>query len=443
MHGTQPPGHTGPLELREVVETAAATPSLPSRREAHGRQEAGRRPALPILPEPEPDPYLARHLLALPAGMTSDELFHLAAARFSAARWAVVPDDQPKSAAVLAPTDETSSLPRLAAPGEPGEMRLTRHSRLTGPYAPPSALSVVSGSTVAPDLPAEFSQLWRLTCPRERWPDPPLPTEPLAAAFPAGLPNREEERVTTWLLDVARRCVSAAQLDRLVLRPDPGTAVDLTLYSGVWLDPNACQRVARSVEPTAALATSGVEYAGPSAEATAPAVSPAAAAALGQEHAADLGDPLARAKAQLGTGLLAAVHAAADEVDHRAVQAPHVLDGYAVHLEHPAAGLVAIEVMGDDDLPPALHGKDWGSAGAIAYRVRWEPKDPADRWHEYPAEPAAARRSAATALVAQIAHALWATTGGEILDAADFPVAPGALSRDALGEKATGGPPRG
>ena len=92
----------------------------------------GELPALPV-----GDPGIRRHyLLALPDGVTADEVEVLALSRFPGATWQVPP--------------------RIAAPGSaarpsPGVLRLSRHTTLTGPYGlgPRDAVSLGLPSSTA------------------------------------------------------------------------------------------------------------------------------------------------------------------------------------------------------------------------------------------------------------------------------------------------------
>src|SRR5690625_304137 len=113
----------------------------------------------------------------------------------------------------LEPFDVVSLLrnirPSLAAgqplPGEGGarSYRMSRHSQLVGPFPVDPAMAA------ALELPRDVSAVFALECPRDREPVPPpswLPDiDGLVAAFPAGLPCREEGRVLDELIAVARR----------------------------------------------------------------------------------------------------------------------------------------------------------------------------------------------------------------------------------------------
>lgn len=363
--------------------------------------------ALPALPRSVTRGHEARHLLALPADVVVDEVEVLAMSRFVSTRWDVVPADL---AAVDVPVGRTAGL------GEPGVLRLSRHSTLTGPYAP-------AGQGFDPGLPAGTQLVFDVVTPRERWDDAPVPgggdRDGLARSFPAGLPNREEERVVSWLIATARRLGGSVRIDvaglwdpavaadrrgsGVLLTPDPAAAVDLAVFSDVWLDPLACQQVAQAVHPAAALATEGAEYQGP----------PKGLAERQLFPGEDL-DPDERR----------ALHARADDVDIAALQAPQVLEGYGVVTDLGPDGYVTVEVIGEETLPLLLRDVPWAQGGCVAYHVRWDPPDVVEAQREHPDPALVAARRRAAEVVAGMSRALWEAVGGEIADEADFLVDP-------------------
>lgn len=377
-------------ELRQMAQTAATLPPLP-RASAQGHQ--------------------ARHLLALPADVVVDEVEVLAMSRFAGTRWDVVPRDLPGA-----------DLPvgRMAGPGETGVLRLSRHSMLAGPYA-------ARGEGFEPGLPSGTATVFDVLCPRERWDEAPPAfggdRDGLARSFPAGLPHREEERVVTWLVAAARRLGGSLRLDvaglwdpaeargrergtGVVLTPDPGVAVDMTVYSDVWLDPQAAERVLQAVHPRMRLATEGKEYLGP------------------PEGVADRpmypGEPL-------DPELRRAIHARADDIDIAALQAPTVLDGYGLVADLGLDGWVSVEIAGEEHLPLILRGLPWAAGGAVSYRVRWDPPDLVESQQEFPRPAHVVARKRAADLVARIAKALHQAVGGEVADESDFLLDPAEL----------------
>lgn len=339
----------------------------------------------------------ARHLLALPGDVEIDEVETLAVSRFAGARWDVAPSG----------TDPLTPAPRTAKPGEPGVLRTSRHSTLTGPYSPWSA----DGTN--PGLPPGTEQVYDVVCPRERG-DVPFPgggdRDGVGRAFPAGLPTREEERVIAWLVEVARRLGGSIRVDAgnpaapaVVLTPDPGVAVDMSVFSDVWLDPEAALSVVSTVHPRVVLATEGRSYGGP------------------PQGIGEL--PLYRGE-KMDPELRRALHAQADDIDIAALTSGKVLDGYGLILDMGVDGLVAVEIGGEEQLPLLLRNLPWASQGAVAYRLRWEPRDLVEAQTESPSFELKIARKRAAELIATVTRALYAAVGGEIADEADFLVDP-------------------
>jgi len=368
---------------------------------------AQNQPALPPLPAVSAQGHQARHLLGVPSDVVVDEIEVLAMSRFVGTRWDVVPADLPGADVPVG---------RMANPGEPGVLRLSRHSSVAGPYAP-------SGKGVEAGLPPGTELVFDVVCPRERWDDATRfggDRDGVGRAFPAALPNREEERVVQWLVQAARRLGGSVRLDvagtwdeadggrraagtGVVLTPDPGAAVDLTVYSDIWLDPQAAHRVLQAVHPRVVLATEGRPYQGP------------------PQGIADRplypGEPLDPEVRQ-------AIHARADDVDIDALQAPMVLDSYGLTSDLGLDGSITVEVIGEETLPLLVRELPWAAAGAICYHVRWDAPDLYEANQEFPQPAHVVARRRATDLVGKMAVAIHAAVGGEIADEADFLLAP-------------------
>ncbi|MFF3063956.1 hypothetical protein ACFVQ3_05300 [Oerskovia sp. NPDC057915] len=354
-------------------------------------------PTLQPFPASSAQAHQARHLLALPGDVEVDEVETLAVSRFAGARWDVAPSG----------TDPLTPAPRTARPGEPGVLRTSRHTTLTGPYSPWSA------DGVNPGLPPGTEQVFDVVCPRDRG-AVPIPgggdRDGVGRAFPAGLPTREEERVISWLVEVARRLGGSIRVDTadaaspvVVLTPDPGVAVNMSVFSDVWLDPQAAVAVVGAVHPRVVLATEGNPYQGP------------------PQGIGEL--PLYRGET-LDPELRRALHAQADDIDIAALTSGKILDGYGLLIDMGVDGLVAVEVGGEEQLPLLLRNLPWASQGAVAYRVRWEPRDLVESQMEVPSFELKIARKRAAELVATVTRALYAAVGGEIADEADFLVDP-------------------
>ncbi len=328
----------------------------------------------------------ARHFLLLPGDVDVEEVELLAQSRFPAAAWEPHPraDHGPQGAL------------------EPGALRISRHTVVVGPYS--------RGDNTG-------GCLLDVVCPRERG-EPPFPGIPdpdgSLAAFPKGLPVRDEGRVVAWLLAVGRRLGATVVLDATeVVIPDPDAQFDLTVYSGVWLAPEAALATVKTVEPRAGFAPGGREWAGPPPDIASRALPPGV---------------------DLPPEVREALHAAADDVDMAALSAEPQLSGYAIHLDLDIDGLIAVEIGGEEVLPTSLQGLPWADAGAVAYRVRWFPHedddhadDGAGNLHQGAVHHSLGfrvSRGRAAARVEGITRALFTVTGGEVLDEDDFLIHP-------------------
>lgn len=329
------------------------------------------------------------HLLVLSEDVLPDELEVLATSRFTAARWEQTPE---------APD------PRNRRRTVLGVLRLSRHSTLEGPFRIERELRGSLG------LPPAGSQGYLLRGPHERG-EPPWPgtgdRDGLARAFPEGLPVRDEQRAVAWLVAAARRLGGAVRVagSGVVLVPDPAAAVDLTVWSDIWLDPDACLAVVRQAVPRARLDL-GRDWAGP----------PAGIGRVAVRGAEDL-DPAERA----------ALHAAAEEHDLQVLLHPEARSAYGLLADLDTDGMLAVQVGAEEEVPNVLAGVPWASGGAISYRVSWEPDDLAELRAERPGVDHRVARGRTAPLVNAVARALHAAVGGEVTDMMEFVVDPADL----------------
>ena len=331
----------------------------------------------------------SRHLLGVSDDVDPSEVETLALARFPSTAWESVPAEE-----------------RTAHGGVllPGVLRISRHTLVAGPYAPVAEDGTSLG--FAPDVQMVFD----VACPSERG-APPYPggdRDGLGRVFASGLPVREEWRVASWLVAVGRRLggsisFEVAPGERTRISPDPAVSVDLTVYSGVWLDPSAAEQVCRSAHAGAHLALAGTPWDGPpETVGTVPAVE----------------------SSTLTPQELRELHERADAFDIDALTTPPAQTGYGVEVDLGKDGVVSVEVGGVDEPPLVLRGLDWAAQGAVAYQVRWSPPDLVDWQREIPSFDHRLSRTRATGVVAQLARAVFAAVGGEIADQDDFLVDP-------------------
>lgn len=351
------------------------------------------RPSLQPLPaeseHPIADLYV-RHLLAVEEDVDPAEVEALAMSRFPATRWEEAPE-----------VARTKGGDRLV----PGTLRTSRHTTISGPYAPEST----DGSSLGFEGPV--GMVYEVLCPRERGAAPYSggDRDGLGRVYSEAYPIREEARVATWLVAVARRLCGAVRFDlgpdaepRFVV-PDPAVSVDLTVFSDVWLSPDAALAVCVAADAGSRLASTGTPWQGP----------PPTAGTVPVES----DGPLTPAQ-------LAALHARAEDVDVAALSGPQTLSAYGVEVDLGDGGLVSVEVSGVEQLPLVLRGLEWAVDGAIAYQVRWTPDDLVDWQRELPSFEHRVARTRAVGVVTALARAVYGAVGGEVVDQDEFLVEP-------------------
>lgn len=346
-------------------------------------------------PFPSVDPALPeRHVLVLPPGVGAEEVEALAVSRFPAAGWD----------AAAAAGRGTFGGRGSRGTGAPKVLRLSRHSRLVGPYA------LGAGDAARLGVPSASASAFIVESPHERG-EPPYPggdRDGLGRAFPDGLPVRDEERVVHWLVEAARRLGGTLRIagSGVVLTPEADAVLDLTVYSDVWLEPAAALAVMQRVTPHARLAMDPVPWTGPP---------------------PGTGERDAPGTTGLAESLRRNLHAEADAYDVAALSAPDELTGYGVQAELGVDGLLVLEVAGEDTVPLVLRALPWAADGAIAYRVRWEPPDYQELELERPSLAHRIARGRSQPLVSALAREVHRAVGGEVADAAEFLVNPADL----------------
>jgi hypothetical protein len=282
---------------------------------------------------------------------------------------------------------------------EDGAMRFGRHTGFAAPLILADPESV--------DSTAERPLVYALECPVERE-DPPMPgtsrPDGLHRAFPDGMPTRAEARAVELMLAIARRLDGAVRIagSGVVLQPDPHSRIDLTVYSPYWLEPEMVLWAVKSQEPTARLALEGEQWEGP------------------PDGLVDR--PADEASANLREELRVGVHAAADRYDAAAMDAPDVLDAFAVvvHLGPDGRhGLLEVRVHPVEETVPALAGQDWADQ-TIAYEVHWSPPDERQAALEHPSTDYLMSRDIAATSVGLVASALVDVAEGVLVDADGF-----------------------
>ncbi|MDR1393446.1 MAG: hypothetical protein LBJ62_05715 [Bifidobacteriaceae bacterium] len=289
-----------------------------------------------------------------------------------------------------------------------GEISVSRYSSLFGPYTVGAGLGASLG------LPRGLHQAWIANTLTERG-EPPLPgsLDPtgVSRTFPSGLPVREERRVVDFLVAAARRLGGVVRFHGtgLMVAPVPDGALDLSVYSPLWLEPDAALVTARSVVPRFELA---IDWHAFVPEDCAPPASQPDYLDLSLELEPDQRtDLLARAAAH----------------DRATLSGEQSLDRFALTADLGPAGTLVIEISGVEQPPGALREVGWAEQGAVEYRVRWIPLEPSHLLMEFPPAGHCLARAQMANLLAGIARVVHHTVGGEVLDSDGFPIDPADL----------------
>ena len=276
-----------------------------------------------------------------------------------------------------------------------GEVALGRHSRLVGPFE----LNMEEAVDAA--VPMPWTVVYALDAPVERE-DPPLPglddRDGFAYAFPRGLPWREEGRGLHLIVAMARRLHGAVRVSGgELVQPDPDRAVDYTVRSPYWLDPDTLKAVVSRELPTAELALDGTPWAGPPAEAY-------SGLAIQHDTAHD----------PLNPDELAWLHHRADAYDMDVLAGEDSVDAYAVvgPIGDGRAGMIEVRVHVAPAPEPAVVREEWADGPYVVYEVRWVCPDQRERERRVVADEfALLRRHVADEVLAVVRSVVEATSG--------------------------------
>lgn len=243
-----------------------------------------------------------------------------------------------------------------------GLLHLTEDAYLTGPWL------LTPETIVALDLPTFAKYAYLISVPALRGkPVPPalLGRDPFTDAFPEGGPEGLELEVLDAVKRMARRLAGALRLaPGTVIVPDPDSAVNLRVLSGIWLDPAACLRVVEDVLPGA----QSLLDSQPGLKAGQ--IPPPTSAEDRMEM--DRWGLRQQATAALSEDERAWIHAEAEAFDQAALQMSQVLDAYAISGQAGKHSQIHIQVQGDSYLPPALGD---ASQGIVTYYLEWVTRD--------------------------------------------------------------------
>jgi hypothetical protein len=297
-----------------------------------------------------------------------------------------------------------------------GRAQLGRRSMISGPHRlEPDELDDVR-------VPAPWNVAYALEVDRE--PDPAafddIADPALRAwwmrAFPQGKPFREEGDAVDLALALARRFggMLRASGSNAVLRPDAERLLDLTVWSGYWLEPERLMTLLSPVLPGAALALGG-DLAHRTRPPQGPGLTP---------WSADPLDPVRLDLEQaLGQVDMDALHQVGEQHDTAARRLGGALDGFAIGAE----GDLVVEAIQEDAVPAWVraevgHQLLLGGDPAVTFVVRWAPQDVLSLESEDPPYGFRLERERVRPRVRAAALTIAEATAGVVSDSAGFEV---------------------
>ncbi|MDQ0375390.1 hypothetical protein [Cellulomonas humilata] len=286
-----------------------------------------------------------RNVLVVPRGT---DVVVLATAWFPDAAWTREPVSAEQAAKVRPMTGARfRGISSVVAEPAPGLLRLNGAASLEGP-TPVGRAEAQAAGLVVPEV-----DLYAL-----------VPADPRASL----------DLVYGWMTAAARRAVgSIVPADRgKVVVPDPGAAVDLTLWSPMPLS-------AQDALPLVRPAMTGAR------------VGPTDVPRPQQSEGAS-GPPT-----------------------------------FSVTATFEYDGAITVRTGRSTEVPVALSRLDWREFGPWSYHVSWRPPEPEELRSEHPSQLHLIARSRVEPSVARIAAALWRAVGGTVVDSGGFIVTPAEL----------------
>jgi hypothetical protein len=294
-----------------------------------------------------------RHVLVVPHGT---DVVVLAAAWFPDAAWTREPVSAAEAAKARPMTGARfRGISSVVAEPAPGLLRLDGAASLEGP-------------TVAGRPQAQSAGLV-------------VPEVDLYALVPAD-PRASLDLVYGWMAAAARRAAGSivpAERTHPVV-PDPGAAVDLTLWSAMPLSAQDALPLVRPAMTGARVGPTDVPHP--------------------QQPGASSGPPT-----------------------------------FSVTATFEYDGAITVRTGRSTEVPVALSRLDWREFGPWSYHVSWHPPEPEELRLEHPSQLHLIARSRVQPSVARIAAALWRAVGGTVVDSGGFVVLPSELQERATARR--------
>ncbi|WP_421735398.1 hypothetical protein [Cellulomonas sp.] len=291
------------------------------------------------------------HVLVVPRG---SDVAAMATAWFPGAAWTREPVTAAQASASARPMTGARFRGIVADVAEPtpGVLRLDGAASLEGPTPAGPAEAQAAG------LSPQDVDLYAL-----------VPADPRASL----------DLVYGWMSAAARRAAGSivpAERTQVVV-PDPGSAIDLTLWSPVPLSAQDALPLVRPAMTGARVGPTDVPHP--------------------QQAEGSSGPPT-----------------------------------FSVTATFEYDGAITVKTGRSSEVPVALSRLDWREFGPWSYHVSWQPPEPAELRNEHPSQLHLIARSRVQPSIARVAAALWRAVGGTVVDSGGFVVTP-----DELRDRAT------
>ena len=286
----------------------------------------------------------------------------------------------------------------------PGRLRLSSDAELEGPWTLDQPTRAALGT------PASLSNAWVLRCPQAhaRQQSNGVMGE-WDKAFPDGVPTGLEYRVLEALRRMARRLAGGLRIagSGYVMVPDADSAVNLTVYSPRWINPEDLLSAMRE--------RAGFEQMKDARDITpeAPKPVPLTPAQIAQ---------IEKLKAELGPVRkdIASKIAKAREEHEAQRDKPQVVDGYALMSPIGHRSDMMIEVHAVPTPPRVLRWEPWTAGAIIEYQVRWLPTSAPTPGAGAMSRTARLERLRSTQDVEKAAGMIATLVGGNVIDEDGF-----------------------
>lgn len=311
----------------------------------------------------------------------------------------VNPDVDPRELEALAMSIWTD-----AAWDQPGHLRLTAGAHLSGPWRISKAHRAQLGTPVG------MTQAWVVTAPKVRTNPAPqflVKSDPVAAAFPQGMPAGLEYEVINALVRIARRLAGVIRVEPegKLIQPDADAAVTMTVYASRWVDEDDLAGLLRPYLPDV----------------------------VNSQQVDRLPAIDSPQRVQTREELAKAIDIPADELeqiakvvrvaDAKALSEEFTVSGYSLVASAGNTSRIHITVAPAQHIPTALRYQRWPEGAAVEFSVSWIPPQVYLEKLGHPGRAVRLERIRVKDQIEHLATLIARSTGGHVLDEDQFLVA--------------------